>query len=56
MSLGRSLLSFKGGLVGKDFRGESVGNLERKITPGSAEEGNNYKHEAIMPSVACSTN
>lgn len=37
MSLGRSLLSLNRGLVGKDFRGDVVGNLERKTTAQGSE-------------------
>lgn len=53
MSLGRSLLSLNRGLVGKDFRGESVGNLDRKTTAlGSAEGGRvNTEHAEKMSSV-----
>ncbi len=50
MSLGRSLLSLNRGLVGKDFKGDSVGNLERKRTAlGSAKgERENCKDAATM--------
>lgn len=55
MSLGTSLLSFSKGLVGKDFRGESVGNLERKTTAvRSVEWEHNCHDEATIPPGVCS--